>query len=146
MHGCTMYLHAPTTREASLKPHPYVNHTPSQVNDVPWPYTSKQQFDKTHSNPIGRHWNTEATFQATIKPRVTTATGRHYSNLLVMPCTSSNTIATSHELHPVCCILCSGCVIEPIKLTDDVQDFMKRTEKKKKAKIRKRKRPVSESL
>ena len=46
-----------------------------QVKEVPWPYTSKQQFDKTHSMPVGRHWNTEGTYQHLIKPRVTTKTG-----------------------------------------------------------------------
>ena len=47
-----------------------------QVNQVPWPFTSKEQFDKTHSAPLGRHWNTETTFQSSIKPRVTTAVGK----------------------------------------------------------------------
>ena len=47
----------------------------SKVQSVPWPYTSREQFDKTNSTPVGRHWNTEATFQQMIKPKVTTGTG-----------------------------------------------------------------------
>ncbi len=47
-----------------------------QVQSVPWPYTSKEQFDKTHSMPVGRHWNTEASFQQMIKPRVNVNQGR----------------------------------------------------------------------
>lgn len=47
----------------------------SKVQAVPWPYTSKEQFDKTHCTPVGRHWNTENTFQHMIKPRVTVHSG-----------------------------------------------------------------------
>jgi len=68
-----------------------------QVSTLPWPYTSQKQFEKTHCSPIGRHWNSEATFHQLIKPRVHTVV---------------------------------GAIIEPITLTEDVQDFMKRTEKR----------------
>ena len=68
-----------------------------QVSALPWPYTSQSQFEKTHCTPVGRHWNSEATFQHLIAPRVRVAVGQ---------------------------------VIEPMRLTEDVQDFMKRTEKR----------------
>ncbi len=82
-----------------------------QVKDVPWPYTTLDQYNRTHSAPLGRHWNTEGTFHSIIKPRVTTATGQ---------------------------------IIEPLKLTDDVQGFMKRTQKKNKTLLaNKRKKKLS---
>ena len=46
-----------------------------QVSTLPWPYTSQKQFEKTHCSPIGRHWNSEATFHQLIKPRVHTVVG-----------------------------------------------------------------------
>ena len=69
-----------------------------QVSSLPWPYTSREQFEKTHCTPIGRHWNSELTFHQLVRPKVTTRVGT---------------------------------IIEPIRLTEDVQDFMKRTEKKR---------------
>lgn len=41
-----------------------------QINTVPWPYTTFQQFEKTHCTPLGRHWNAETTFQKVIQPQV----------------------------------------------------------------------------
>ncbi|XP_064404194.1 U3 small nucleolar RNA-associated protein 14 homolog A-like isoform X2 [Halichondria panicea] len=80
------------------------------VKGLPWPYTSRDQYNRTHSGPLGRHWNTEATFHSVIKPRVTTAT---------------------------------GCVIEPLKLTEDVQEFMKRTQKKNKTLVAKKRKNLT---
>ena len=68
-----------------------------QVSSLPWPYTSREHFEKSHCTPIGRHWNSELTFHQLVRPKVTTK---------------------------------MGTIIEPIRLTEDVQDFMKRTEKK----------------
>lgn len=36
---------------------------------------SRDQFEKVLCAPVGRHWNTEATFQEMIKPRVRTQMG-----------------------------------------------------------------------
>lgn len=47
----------------------------TQVDSVPWPYSSKKQFENSLCTPVGRHWNTEAVFQQNIKPNVTVATG-----------------------------------------------------------------------
>jgi U3 small nucleolar RNA-associated protein 14 len=46
-----------------------------QVSQLPFPYTSRDQFEKVLCAPVGRHWNTEATFQGIIKPRVQTQMG-----------------------------------------------------------------------
>ena len=62
-----------------------------QVSSLPWPYTSREQFEKTHYTPIGCHWNSELTFHQLVRPKVTTRVGT---------------------------------IIEPIKLTEDVQDFV----------------------
>ena len=50
-----------------------------QVSTVPWPYTGLQQFEKTHSAPLGRHWNTEATFHRLVKPQVVNISGMDHT-------------------------------------------------------------------
>ncbi|KAG5644967.1 hypothetical protein DXG03_007339 [Asterophora parasitica] len=45
------------------------------VKDLPFPYTSKAQFDKTMEQPLGTEWNTRVAFQRGTLPRVTKKPG-----------------------------------------------------------------------
>lgn len=40
------------------------------VKDLPYPYTSKAQFEKVMSTPVGTEWNSRETFQKQTLPRV----------------------------------------------------------------------------
>jgi U3 small nucleolar RNA-associated protein 14 len=40
------------------------------VKDLPFPYTSKAQFERRLDVPLGVEWNTRATFQKATLPRV----------------------------------------------------------------------------
>ena len=40
------------------------------VKDLPFPYTSKAQFEASMSTPIGSEWNTRLGFQRETLPRV----------------------------------------------------------------------------
>jgi len=40
------------------------------VKDLPFPYTSKAQFERRLEVPLGMEWNTRATFQKATLPRV----------------------------------------------------------------------------
>ncbi|XP_078001379.1 U3 small nucleolar RNA-associated protein 14 homolog A-like isoform X2 [Glandiceps talaboti] len=46
-----------------------------QVNALPFPYTSVQEFERSIRQPIGRTWNTESAFKKLTKPKVTTKLG-----------------------------------------------------------------------
>ncbi|XP_077165439.1 U3 small nucleolar RNA-associated protein 14 homolog A [Paroedura picta] len=46
-----------------------------QVNQLPFPYESSQQFERSIHAPIGSTWNTQRTFQRLITPRVVTLPG-----------------------------------------------------------------------
>ena len=41
------------------------------TKDLPYPYTSKAQFERSLETPIGREWNTRIVSQRTTMPRVT---------------------------------------------------------------------------
>jgi U3 small nucleolar RNA-associated protein 14 len=41
------------------------------TNDLPYPYTSKEQFERTLEMPIGREWNTRIATQRVTFPKVT---------------------------------------------------------------------------
>jgi len=45
------------------------------VPQLPYPYTSVEQFDKAQRTPVGAEWNTMNTFQDSIKPAVITKPG-----------------------------------------------------------------------
>lgn len=40
------------------------------VKDLPYPYTSKAQFERTMERPLGTEWNTRVAFQRGTLPRV----------------------------------------------------------------------------
>lgn len=42
-----------------------------QVKDLPYPYTSVQQYEKRFDNPLGSEWNSRAGHQRGTLPRVT---------------------------------------------------------------------------
>lgn len=42
-----------------------------QVKDLPYPYTSVQQYEKRFENPLGAEWNSRAGHQRGTLPRVT---------------------------------------------------------------------------
>nr|CAB3267574.1 U3 small nucleolar RNA-associated protein 14 homolog A-like [Phallusia mammillata] len=46
-----------------------------QVNDIPFPYTNKEQFERTVAQPIGSTWNTQSAFNSFVKPKVDTVMG-----------------------------------------------------------------------
>ena len=48
------------------------------VKDLPFPYTSKAQFERSIQNPLGAEWNTRVGFQRATLPRVVTKV-RHVS-------------------------------------------------------------------
>lgn len=55
------------------------------VPQLPYPFTSVEQFDKAQRTPIGTEWNTQNTFQETIKPSVITKPG-----VIIEPMARSN--------------------------------------------------------
>eukprot|EP00743_Colponemidia_sp_Colp-15_P009262 GILK01010117.1.p1 GENE.GILK01010117.1~~GILK01010117.1.p1 ORF type:complete len:925 (-),score=278.68 GILK01010117.1:39-2531(-) len=46
-----------------------------QVVDVPYPFTSKEQYEQSLRHPLGREWNTTAVYQRLIQPEVVTKPG-----------------------------------------------------------------------
>ncbi|XP_070568067.1 U3 small nucleolar RNA-associated protein 14 homolog A-like [Ptychodera flava] len=46
-----------------------------QVSELPFRYTSVQQFERSIRQPIGQTWNTESSFKKLTKPRVSTKQG-----------------------------------------------------------------------
>jgi U3 small nucleolar RNA-associated protein 14 len=40
------------------------------VKDLPYPYTSKAQFERAMENPLGAEWNTRVAFQRGTLPKV----------------------------------------------------------------------------
>ncbi|KZT55054.1 Utp14-domain-containing protein [Calocera cornea HHB12733] len=46
-----------------------------QVKDLPWPYTSKGQFERMVEQPLGSEWNTRTVHQRLTVPRVVTKMG-----------------------------------------------------------------------
>jgi U3 small nucleolar RNA-associated protein 14 len=49
--------------------------TKHQVSKVPFPFQNQNQFEKATCHPIGKHWNSEATFQQIIRPKVLSEPG-----------------------------------------------------------------------
>ena len=40
------------------------------MKDLPYPYTSKAQFERAMENPLGAEWNTRVAFQRGTLPKV----------------------------------------------------------------------------
>ncbi|GJJ15677.1 hypothetical protein Clacol_009955 [Clathrus columnatus] len=66
----------PTTRADYGKPHVIISEKKDKkaakyhVKDLPYPYTSKAQFEKVMETPVGVEWNSRDTFQKQTLPRV----------------------------------------------------------------------------
>ena len=45
------------------------------VSNVPFPYTSKQQFERSIRVPTGKEWNSAATLKRNVTPKVSTKAG-----------------------------------------------------------------------
>jgi len=45
------------------------------VQDLPYPYTSKAQFERSLENPLGKEWNTRIATQRATLPKVTKKMG-----------------------------------------------------------------------
>ncbi|RDB24478.1 Uncharacterized protein C57A7.06 [Hypsizygus marmoreus] len=66
----------PTTRADYGKAHVIISEKRDKkaakylVKDLPYPYTSKVQFDRTMERPLGTEWNTRVAFQRGTLPRV----------------------------------------------------------------------------
>lgn len=46
-----------------------------QVRDLPYPYTSKAQYERSLEQPVGKEWNTRMGFQKATMPKVTKKMG-----------------------------------------------------------------------
>ncbi|KIJ35494.1 hypothetical protein M422DRAFT_262278, partial [Sphaerobolus stellatus SS14] len=66
----------PTARADHGKPHVIISEKKDKkaakylVKDLPYPYTSKAQFERSMEVPIGTEWNTRVGFQRATLPRV----------------------------------------------------------------------------
>lgn len=71
----------PTTRADHGKAHVIISEKRDKkaakylVKDLPYPFTSKAQFDRTMETPLGTEWNTHVAFQRGTLPRVTKKPG-----------------------------------------------------------------------
>ena len=45
------------------------------VKNVPYPFTSREQYEKSLRNPLGQTWNTVGATKAMTEPAVTTRAG-----------------------------------------------------------------------
>lgn len=45
------------------------------VRELPYNFSSKEQFDYVHQQPIGPEWNSLSNFQQNIKPKIKTKAG-----------------------------------------------------------------------
>lgn len=48
----------------------------SQVNDLPFPYTSVKQFEQSIRTPVGKTWVPETAHKQLVKPKVVTKLGQ----------------------------------------------------------------------
>ncbi|KAI0673820.1 Utp14 protein-domain-containing protein [Trametes maxima] len=71
----------PTTRADYKKAHVIISEKRDkkaakyQVKDLPYPYTSKAQFERSMEVPLGTEWNTRVGFQRATLPKVVTKMG-----------------------------------------------------------------------
>lgn len=49
---------------------PLLQSAPLRVAAVPYPFTSREQYERTLAVPLGREWNTRNTFEQANKPEV----------------------------------------------------------------------------
>ncbi|KAK2462885.1 hypothetical protein APHAL10511_005083 [Amanita phalloides] len=76
----------PTTRADYNKKHVIISERRDKkaakymVKDLPFPYTSKAQFERSIETPLGAEWNTRVGFQRATLPRVVTKPG-----VVIMP-------------------------------------------------------------
>ncbi len=54
-----------------------------QTTAPPFPFQTAEQYENSTRNPIGNMWNTQAVFEATIKPRVRIEIAKPFSYLLL---------------------------------------------------------------
>lgn len=72
----------PTTRADYGKAHVIISEKRDKkaakytVRDLPFPYTSRAQFERSLDAPIGIEWNTRVGFQRATLPRVVTKPGQ----------------------------------------------------------------------
>ena len=83
----------------------------SQVSSLPYPMNDSLQFKKTMAAPVGRHWNTETRFTEMIRPKFVN------NNLKIQ--TNSNSNIFCYRIQTSI-----GSVIQPMRLTDEVREFM----------------------
>lgn len=60
------------------------------VTQVPFPFTSKQQFEKSIRQPVGREWNTASTFKSLSTPKVSTKAGTAIAPMSLTPSVKQN--------------------------------------------------------
>lgn len=71
---------APPRADAKL-PHVIINEKRQKgagifhVASVPFPYQTREQYERSLQQPLGREWNAQTTFQQVTKPRVITKKG-----------------------------------------------------------------------
>jgi len=67
-------------KDSHLK-HVIINHkrdkklTKYKTSELPYPFTSKEAYEKSLKHPLGKEWNTVSTHSAIIKPRINTKRG-----------------------------------------------------------------------
>ena len=72
----------PTTRADYGKAHVIISEKRDKkaakytVKDLPFPYTSRAQFERSLDTPLGIEWNTRVGFQRATLPRVVTKPGQ----------------------------------------------------------------------
>lgn len=107
----------PTTRADHKKAHVIISEKRDkkaakyQVKDLPFPYTSKAQFERSMDTPIGAEWNTRVGFQRGTLPKVVkkvrTLTWVCAGNVLMVivagccHCTTGKTVVISPSFHAV---------------------------------------------
>ena len=74
----------PKTRQDHGKDHVIISEKKDKkaqkylVKDLPFPYTSKAQFERRMETPLGMEWNTRGTFQKATLPRVVKKVGKSW--------------------------------------------------------------------
>ncbi|XP_052808908.1 U3 small nucleolar RNA-associated protein 14 homolog A-like isoform X1 [Mya arenaria] len=63
-----------------------------QVSEVPFPYTSADQFEKSIRAPLGKTWNPEMVYKQMVKPKVVTQMGK-----IISPMDKSEAFANRKE-------------------------------------------------
>lgn len=94
------------------------------MSHLPYPYKDHRVFARKMATPIGRHWNTETHFNEMIKPRLVGVVSANtlfrflFNNILRFYFNITILFRIKTKI---------GTVIDPMKLTDDVEQFIKKT-------------------